>query len=150
MRTLNYLFGIVVILMFARCHKQELGSPAEKQALAKAMNALTITSYPSYNTSPLPPDQSGVASTAAQLAAKIRLGLNIGNTLEAIGGETAWGNPLVTQAYVDLAKKAVSTPFGFLAPGINIWPTAIQQSFSKYGSTGLNRLFSTALTKTCM
>ena len=106
MRTLNYLFGIVVILMFARCHKQELGSPAEKQALAKAMNALTITSYPSYNTSPLPPDQSGVASTAAQLAAKIRLGLNIGNTLEAIGGETAWGNPLVTQAYVDLAKKS--------------------------------------------
>jgi len=35
-------------------------------------------------------------STAAQLASQITLGLNIGNTLEAIGGETAWGNPQIS------------------------------------------------------
>lgn len=39
MRTVNYPFGIVVIPMFTRCQKQELGSPGGKQSLAKAVNA---------------------------------------------------------------------------------------------------------------
>ncbi len=42
--------------------------------------------------------QTGMGSNAVQLAAKIKLGWNIGNTLEAIGGETAWGNPKVTES----------------------------------------------------
>lgn len=53
----------------------------------------------------LPPDQTGMSSNAVQLAAKIKLGWNIGNTLEAIGGETAWGNPKVTKALIDLVKQ---------------------------------------------
>jgi aryl-phospho-beta-D-glucosidase BglC (GH1 family) len=60
--------------------------------------------YPSYNTNPLPADASGMSSTAVQLATKIKLGWNIGNTLEATGGETAWGNPKVTKALIDLVK----------------------------------------------
>src|SRR5437868_7459993 len=44
--------------------------------------------YPSYNTSPIPSDATGMNSTATQLAAQIKLGLNIGNTMEAPGGET--------------------------------------------------------------
>jgi aryl-phospho-beta-D-glucosidase BglC (GH1 family) len=44
-------------------------------------------------------------SSAAGLAAHIKLGINIGNTLEAIGGETFWGNPLITQALVDKYKE---------------------------------------------
>jgi len=60
--------------------------------------------YPSYNTNPLPADATGMTSTAVQLAAKIKLGWNIGNTLEATGGETAWGNPKVTKALIDLVK----------------------------------------------
>ncbi|HYC83748.1 MAG TPA: cellulase family glycosylhydrolase [Chryseosolibacter sp.] len=62
--------------------------------------------YPSYNTSPLAPDMTGMSSTAVQLAAKINLGWNIGNTLEASGGETAWGNPLVSKALIDLVKQS--------------------------------------------
>lgn len=42
--------------------------------------------------------------TASEISARIQLGLNIGNTLEATGGETAWGNPLITQDFVDTAK----------------------------------------------
>lgn len=61
--------------------------------------------YPSYNTSPLPPDDSGMGSTAVELAAKMSLGWNIGNTLEAIGGETAWGNPMVTESLIQLVKS---------------------------------------------
>lgn len=60
--------------------------------------------YPSYNTSPKAPDSIGM-STAVQLAAKFKLGWNIGNTLEAIGGETAWGNPQITESYVKAVKQ---------------------------------------------
>jgi len=62
--------------------------------------------YPDYNTSPLPSDATGMSSTAIQLASKIKLGWNIGNTLEATGGETAWGNPKITKAYVDFVKHS--------------------------------------------
>jgi endoglucanase len=61
--------------------------------------------YPNYNTSPLAPDTTGMQSNAVQLASKFRLGWNIGNTLEATGGETAWGNPMVTKELIDLVKK---------------------------------------------
>ncbi|MDJ1485570.1 glycoside hydrolase family 5 protein [Cytophagaceae bacterium YF14B1] len=44
-------------------------------------------------------------STAVQLAVKFQLGWNIGNTLEAIGGETSWGNPQITEAYVKAVKQ---------------------------------------------
>ncbi|HMO62577.1 MAG TPA: cellulase family glycosylhydrolase [Ferruginibacter sp.] len=54
----------------------------------------------------IPADASGMSSDAVTLAARLKLGLNIGNTLEAIGGETAWGNPKITKAFVDLAKQS--------------------------------------------
>ncbi len=76
-------------------------------------NALTLRgkpvkpgSYPSYNTNPLPSDATGMSSNAVQLAANIKIGWNLGNTLEAIGSETAWGNPLTTQALIDKIKAS--------------------------------------------
>lgn len=62
--------------------------------------------YPNYNTSPQAPDETGMTSTAAELAAKINLGWNLGNSLEATGGETAWGNPKTTKALIDLVKQS--------------------------------------------
>lgn len=62
--------------------------------------------FPSYNTSPVATDASGMGSTAAQLVANIKLGWNIGNSLEAPGGETGWGNPVITQALIDLVKSS--------------------------------------------
>ncbi len=61
--------------------------------------------YPDYNVSPIAPDPSGMESNAAELAAKIKIGWNIGNTLEAIGGETAWGNPKVTEPLIQMVKQ---------------------------------------------
>lgn len=63
-------------------------------------------SYPSYNTDPQPADMSGMESTAATIAQRIGIGWNIGNTMEAIGGETAWGNPKVTNDLIKLAKDS--------------------------------------------
>ena len=60
--------------------------------------------YPNYNTNPLPGDATGMSSNAVDLAAKMKLGWNIGNTLEASGSETAWGNPKVTKELIDLVK----------------------------------------------
>lgn len=62
--------------------------------------------YPSYNISPALPDSTGMSSNAVQLAAKIKLGWNAGNTMEAIGGETAWGNPKISRELIDLVKKS--------------------------------------------
>ncbi len=44
--------------------------------------------------------------SASQVADQIRIGWNIGNSLEAIGGETAWGNPVVNQQLIDGVKAA--------------------------------------------
>ncbi len=60
--------------------------------------------FPSYNTSPQAPDATGMNSTAIELAAKIKLGWNIGNTMEA-PGVTAWGNPVITEDYVKAVKQ---------------------------------------------
>src|SRR5688572_166801 len=99
MKTVNYFLCILAIMLFTRCSKDEVISPSANSPISKVDGTTSAkpvkpANYPSYNTSPLPPDQTGMTSTAVQIAANIRLGWNLGNTLEAIGGETAWGNPL--------------------------------------------------------
>jgi aryl-phospho-beta-D-glucosidase BglC (GH1 family) len=79
------------------------------------------------NADSIPADATGMSSNAVQLASKIKLGWNIGNTLEAIGGETAWGNPKVTKALIDLVKKS-----GFNAVRI---PCAWDQYVTTTGGT---------------
>jgi endoglucanase len=44
--------------------------------------------------------------TSLELSRQMGVGWNLGNSLEAIGGETAWGNPPVTQAMMDAVKAA--------------------------------------------
>ncbi|MFG6685782.1 cellulase family glycosylhydrolase [Mariniflexile sp. HNIBRBA6329] len=60
--------------------------------------------YPDYITETLPADPTGMTSTASEIAAKIKLGWNIGNSLEASGSETGWGNPMVSKALIDAVK----------------------------------------------
>ena len=77
-----------------------------KQENATVPVSPTSGLYPNYNNSPIAADVAGMSSTALEIAAKIKKGMNIGNTLEAIGGETNWGNPLITKAYIDLLKQS--------------------------------------------
>ncbi len=46
------------------------------------------------------------SSTAPELASKMTVGWNIGNSLEVPDGETAWGNPQVTQTLIDAVSDA--------------------------------------------
>lgn len=92
--------------------------------------------FPSYNTSPLPPDSSGMTSTAGEIASQITLGWNIGNTLEAIGGETYWGNPLVTNELIQLVKGS-----GFDAIRIPAsWDQYSDQQTAEIDAGWLNRV----------
>ncbi len=69
--------------------------------------AISVTQnagYPDYNTDPIAADETGMTSTAIEIAANMTLGWNLGNTLEAMGGETAWGNPKVTKELIQAVK----------------------------------------------
>lgn len=60
--------------------------------------------YPTYNLSPKAPDASGMSSTVVQLAAKMHLGINFGNTMESpVEGE--WVNSKITESYVKFIKQ---------------------------------------------
>lgn len=63
--------------------------------------------YKSYHTTPRAPEATGMSNNAKQLAAKIKLGWNIGNTFEAPGSETGWGSPVITEDYIKFVKKRV-------------------------------------------
>jgi len=96
----------------------------------------TYAIFPSYNTSPLPPDASGMSSTAAELTGKMVIGWNIGNTMEAPGGETGWGNPVVTQSLIDLVKQS-----GFNAIRIPCnWNTHANQATAAIDTAWLSRV----------
>jgi endoglucanase len=71
----------------------------------KVTQAPTI--YKSYNTSPIAPDATGMASNAVQLAAKMRtgMGINIGNTMES-PNEADWVNSKVTESYIKFLKQS--------------------------------------------
>ncbi|MEO6229931.1 MAG: glycoside hydrolase family 5 protein [Ferruginibacter sp.] len=44
--------------------------------------------------------------TAQQIASKMKVGWNLGNTLEATCGETAWGGAVTTQKLIDKVKES--------------------------------------------
>jgi len=77
-----------------------------------------------------------MTSTAVDIAGHIKLGWNAGNTLEAIGGETAWGNPLITQAQIDKVKA-----LGFDAVRLPCsWDQYSDKTTAKITDTWLNRV----------
>jgi aryl-phospho-beta-D-glucosidase BglC (GH1 family) len=77
-----------------------------------------------------------MSSTLIEIANKIKVGLNIGNTLEAIGGETAWGNPQITNDLIKLIKQS-----GFNAIRLPCsWNQYADQITAEIKSSWLNRV----------
>jgi endoglucanase len=55
----------------------------------------------------IPPDSSGISSlNSHKFSLRLGRGWNLGNSLEATGGETAWHNPKTTQRLIDSVKAA--------------------------------------------
>lgn len=86
-------------------------------AICKLVLKQAKRNFPSYNTNPLAADETGMTSTATQLAKQIYAGWNLGNSLESSGSETAWGNPATTKAMIDMVKangfNAIRIPCGW-------------------------------------
>jgi endoglucanase len=78
---------------------------ARRISISQKSQVVQLQLYPSYNTSPQSPDATGMSSNAVELAAKMNLGLNIGNTFEAPGGETGWGSPVITEDFIKFIKQ---------------------------------------------
>lgn len=73
---------------------------------------------------------------AADVAGRINVGWNIGNSLEATGGETAWGNPLISQQLINSVKAA-----GFNAVRIPVaWDGHANQSTGQIDPAWLARV----------
>ncbi|HEY2514186.1 MAG TPA: glycoside hydrolase family 5 protein [Polyangiaceae bacterium] len=67
---------------------------------------------------------AGPPPTAAQAILQMQRGLNIGNSLDAPGGETSWGNPVIQDYYFDDLKAA-----GFTAVRIPVtWDQHVGQT----------------------
>lgn len=82
---------------------------SQSSSSSVASSVASSSSQPPVNgNGSLPPDRSGMELNAIDIAKNIRIGLNIGNTLEAYGAksETYWGNPRITQDFVRLAKQS--------------------------------------------
>ncbi len=79
----------------------------------------------------------GMGSDAKALAAMMYAGINIGNTMEVPGGETGWGNPRVSKAYIDGLKA-----MGFNAVRIPCaWDShIINKTTNEIDSAWLNRV----------
>ena len=115
-----------------------VSSLASSAMSSSSSSALAVATYPSYNTAPLAPDTTGVTSTAMQLASKIKIGLNIGNTLEAVGGksETYWGNPKITPEFVAFVKQS-----GFNAIRLPVsWDQYANQTTAEIDAAWLSRV----------
>lgn len=98
-----------LILLLTCCSLCACSGSASSPALQDTASAASaLVHFPDYNTNAATPDQTGMSSTASELASRIRIGLNIGNTLEAVGnqGEKSWGNPAITADFIALAKKS--------------------------------------------
>lgn len=104
------LLGCLLLTLGCSGGGKDVSGPASSNSTSSPSSSSSSSSsggegiFPSYNTNPVGPDNSGMGSTAAQIASQIGLGWNIGNTLEAIGGETQWGNPVITNELIQLVK----------------------------------------------
>jgi endoglucanase len=63
-------------------------------------------------------------TTARQIVFDMKIGWNLGHTMDASPGETGWGNPVTTQTMIDALKemgiKTVRIPVSWT------WPTIAQ------------------------
>ena len=106
-----------------------------KTVVVKVSQTAKTNLYPSYKDS-IAPDATGMSSTATELAKKIKVGLNIGNTLEATGGETGWGNPLITN---DLIKAIKQNGFNAVRLPCD-WNQYANPTTAKISTTWLSRV----------
>lgn len=175
MKTINTLSALIISLGIVGCGSgggskpgnnsissaapsSVITAPSSSSAASSSLSSsnsssssiIVSISYPSYNTNPPAPDITGMGSNAVELAAKMKLGWNIGNTLEAgdfsvplapkkcssADSETCWGNPKITEDYIKFVKRS-----GFNAIRLPVsWNQYANQETAEIESVWLNRI----------
>lgn len=89
------------------------GCPASSSSLSsssiRSSSSISISSSSIRSSSSSSRSASSVSSggvTSVELTRLMGIGWNVGNSLDAIGGETNWGNPLITQQLINSVKAA--------------------------------------------
>jgi endoglucanase len=91
---------------FTVAPNSELMSREETVTFTQAELSAVATIVQSGASQSVPADKTGMTRDALALAAQMTLGWNLGNTLEAPGNETAWGNPKTTEQMILMVKNA--------------------------------------------
>jgi endoglucanase len=88
--------GIISIIFLSSIYAQTINAEENYYTKSYTVQSDSIT-----------PDSTGMSSlNSYEFSKKFGRGWNLGNSLEAIGGETAWGNPKTTQRLIDSIKAA--------------------------------------------
>lgn len=120
MKAINLLPVISLAVLLSSCGSA--GGGSKSATASPSVSSAASTSFPSSSSSSMSSSVSSSSSakpssssssatsagslTAVQLTQKMGAGWNLGNALEATGGETAWGNPVVTQQFINSVKAA--------------------------------------------
>ncbi|ROQ19565.1 endoglucanase [Marinimicrobium koreense] len=79
-------------------------SSSSSSVISSSSSSSSVSSSASSSSSSSVSDPGGL--TAVELTEQMGVGWNVGNSLDAIGGETAWGNPEITRELIDRVKAA--------------------------------------------
>ncbi len=104
------LFIAALVLSVSSCEPEDTGvhkypvpspNPPSQEKPVEPVNP----EMPEFPTDPIEADMTGMESDAKTLMKKMTLGINLGNTLESTGGETAWGAPKTTEGMIKYFKE---------------------------------------------
>lgn len=90
----------------ATCTSQPAPFGVTGGACVPSSSSLSSSSIRSSISSSSASSVSSAGVTSVQLTKLMGIGWNVGNSLDAIGGETNWGNPLITQQLINSVKAA--------------------------------------------
>jgi endoglucanase len=77
------------------------------EAKTQSVVSKSIKNLYDIKTDSIPPDNTDMRNISSiHLSREMVPGWNVGNSLEAIGGETSWGNPRISQHLIDSIKVA--------------------------------------------
>lgn len=106
-KALTFL-AIASLLLFSACSNQ-----GGNEVVTDKNGQIVQTNGTAANTEAVVPEFNN-SLTTAELVKDMGLGINLGNTMEATGGETSWGSPIITkemiQGYADSGFGVLRIP----------------------------------------
>lgn len=122
------LLGLASLQVYGRSNKNLALSDFEYWETDNSSSVMTDS---------IAPDHTDMRNlNSVEISKEMIPGWNVGNSLEAIGGETAWSNPKISQRLIDSVKAA-----GFKSVRIPVaWSNFIDTSTFKINEALLNRV----------